>query len=106
MFDRTKKTLNDLSPEERETSLRVTLTEGLVTDIFNTEFDVPISETQRSPVRMLDVSEEFAVLSMMLVKRAIYAGMPKDEFVKRMSVAHDILGMIASTNAPSTREMQ
>ena len=106
MINMTKKTLNDLSPEERETSLRVTLTEELVTEVFNTEFDVPISETQRSPMRMLDVSEEFAVLSMMLVKRAIFVGMPKDEFVKRMSVAHDILGMIASTNAPSTREMQ
>ena len=98
--------LNELSPEERETSLRVTLTEGLVTDIFNTEFDVPISETQRSPVRMLDVSDEFAVLSMMLVKRVIFIGMPKDEFIKRMSAAHDILNMVASTNAPSTREMQ
>lgn len=98
--------LNELSPEERETSLRVTLTEGLVTDIFNTEFDVPISETQRSPMRMLDVSEEFAVLSMMLVKRVIFIGMPKDEFIKRMSAAHDILNMVASTNAPSTREMQ
>ena len=98
--------LNELSPEERETSLRVTLTEGLVTDIFNTEFDVPISETQRSPVRMLDVSEEFAVLSMRLVKRVIFIGMPKDEFIKRMSAAHDILNMVASTNAPSTREMQ
>lgn len=106
MFDRTKRTLNDLSPEERETSLRVTMTEEIITDIFNTEFQVPISETQKSPMRMLDVSEEFAVLSMMLVKRAIYAGMPKDEFVKRMSVAHDILGMIASTNAPSTHEIQ
>lgn len=92
--------------DQIEMALRIRMMEQVITDLFNSEFVVELKDREESEPRMLDISEEFAVLSMMLLKRAVFLSVSKEEFINRMSQSFDMISASATINAPSTHEMQ